>query len=52
MMDITNGELCQRTADCHYQVAEFLLHVFVYKFKASDAILNSAEYTEKKERLF
>jgi hypothetical protein len=45
--EITNGEPCQnavfwRAAECHCQEAEFLLHIFKNKFKASNAFFNSA----------
>jgi hypothetical protein len=39
---------CWRRSDCHYQVAEFLIHkfkrMFKSKFRASNTLFNSAEY--------
>ncbi len=55
-MEIINGQPWQnsnknsvfwRGAECHCQVAEFLLHkykVIKSKFSASNTLLNSAEY--------
>jgi hypothetical protein len=56
-MEAVNAKPCQssllwRTAECYYQVAEFLLHIFLHEFHASNALLNNAGYTKARKEYF